>query len=194
MRERILQTAKELISRQGLKFTMADLAAELGTSKRTFYEHFDSKEQLIGAMVDEVIDEVKMTEQAIYRDDSLTNAQKLEAIIALLPKGIQFNDRRLIADLKRFLPEEWQKVDRLLQEEWGTVMKIIVDGIDAGEFRNLHVPTLIQMMKGATVALFEQDFLVHTNITLAESVRAMADVFMKGLVVVQGNAPGSNPN
>ncbi|MBO8165053.1 MAG: TetR family transcriptional regulator [Brevibacillus sp.] len=36
----MLQAAIELIQRNGIKFTMADLAAQLGSSKRTLYEHF----------------------------------------------------------------------------------------------------------------------------------------------------------
>ncbi|UUZ93713.1 TetR/AcrR family transcriptional regulator [Paenibacillus sp. P25] len=112
MRERLLQAAMELMKQRGLKFTVAELAARLGTSKRTIYEHFESKEQLIGVMVDEVIAELMEAEQEIYRDNRLTAAQKLRAILTLMPKGMQLSDNRLISDLMRFAPEEWRKVDR----------------------------------------------------------------------------------
>ena len=181
MRERILRTAQELINRQGLKFTMADLAAELGTSKRTFYEYFESKEQLISVMVDEVVAEIKESQQAIYQNKSLTNAQKLELALTLLPKGIHFNDRRLMADLKRFFPDEWKKIEQLLHEEWGAIAAIIAAGIDTGEFRNVHIATVVQMMKGASFSLFDPDFLTHTDNSLVEGVRAMGEVFLKGL-------------
>lgn len=181
MHERILQSAKELINRQGLKFTMADLAAELGTSKRTFYEYFESKEHLISVMVDEVVTEIKEAEQAIYQDRSLSSTKKLELVLTLLPKGIQLNDRRLIAELKRFAPEQWKKIEQLLHEEWGAVARIIAEGIHTGEFRNIHIPTVVQMMKGASFSLFDQEFLIQTDHSLVESVWAMADVFLNGL-------------
>lgn len=183
MRERLLQAAMELMKQRGLKFTVAELAARLGTSKRTIYEHFESKEQLIGVMVDEVIAELMEAEQEIYRDNRLTAAQKLRAILTLMPKGMQLSDNRLISDLMRFAPEEWRKVDRLLQEEWGTVRKIIEEGMAAGEFRPLHAQTLVQLMKGATASLYDQDFLMHTDSTLAEAVQTMADAFLNGMAL-----------
>ncbi|XOK60494.1 TetR/AcrR family transcriptional regulator [Paenibacillus elgii] len=182
MRERLLQAAMELMKRKGLKFTISDLAAELGTSKRTIYEHFESKEQIVGMLVDEAVSEVKRIEQAIYRDESLSCAQKLSAILTILPKGLQLGDHRLLSDLKRFAPDEWLKVDRLLQEEWGTVKAIIEEGIAAGQFRPVHVPTIVQLMKGASVSLFDADFLMNTDCTLGGAVRTMADVFLQGLI------------
>lgn len=182
MRERLLQAAMELMKRKGLKFTISDLAAELGTSKRTIYEHFESKEHIVGTLVDEAVSEVKRIEQGIYRDESLSCAEKLSAILAILPKGLQLGDHRLLSDLKRFAPEEWLKVDRLLQEEWGTVRAIIEEGVAAGQFRPVHVPTIVQLMKGASVSLFDADFLMNTDCTLAGAVRTMADVFVQGLI------------
>ncbi|MCP1311287.1 TetR/AcrR family transcriptional regulator [Paenibacillus tyrfis] len=182
MRERLLQAAMELMKRKGLKFTISDLAAELGTSKRTIYEHFESKEHIVGTLVDEAVSEVKRIEQGIYRDEGLSCAKKLSAILTILPKGLQLGDHRLLSDLKRFAPDEWLKVDRLLQEEWGTVRAIIEEGVAAGHFRPVHVPTIIQLMKGASVSLFDADFLMNTDCTLAGAVRTMADVFVQGLI------------
>ncbi|KZE74709.1 TetR family transcriptional regulator [Paenibacillus elgii] len=182
MRERLLQAAMELMKRKGLKFTISDLAAELGTSKRTIYEHFESKEHIVGTLVDEAVSEVKRIEQGIYRDESLSCAEKLSAILTILPKGLQLGDHRLLSDLKRFASDEWLKVDRLLQEEWGTVRTIIEEGIAAGQFRPVHVPTIVQLMKGASVSLFDADFLMNTDCTLAGAVRTMADVFLQGLI------------
>lgn len=193
MRERILRSAQELISQQGLKFTMADLAAEIGTSKRTFYEYFESKEHLIGVIVDEVVAEIKETGQAISQNPNLSNTEKLVLALTLLPKGVQLNDRRLIADLKRFAPEEWRKIERLLHEEWGAVAGIIAAGIDTGEFRNVHIPTVVQMMKGASFFLFDPDFLIRTDNSLVESIRAMADIFLKGLTA-EGTPFGESRN
>lgn len=50
MKERILATAEELFYRDGIRATGVDtIAAEVGISKRTLYNHFPSKEALIGA-------------------------------------------------------------------------------------------------------------------------------------------------
>jgi AcrR family transcriptional regulator len=50
MRERILDTADRLFYRQGIRAVGVDtIAAEIGISKRTLYNHFPSKDSLIAA-------------------------------------------------------------------------------------------------------------------------------------------------
>ena len=53
VRTRILSAFSERAKRDGLRsVVMGDLAAELGMSMTTLYDHFPSKEQLVAAMVD----------------------------------------------------------------------------------------------------------------------------------------------
>jgi AcrR family transcriptional regulator len=50
MKERILDTAERLFYRAGIRATGVDtIAAEVGISKRTLYNHFPSKDELIAA-------------------------------------------------------------------------------------------------------------------------------------------------
>jgi len=50
MKERILETADRLFYRQGIRAVGVDtIAAEIGISKRTLYNHFPSKDELIAA-------------------------------------------------------------------------------------------------------------------------------------------------
>lgn len=48
MREKIIDTAIEEFTKHGLKFTMNDVAKELGISKKTIYTIFESKQDVLG--------------------------------------------------------------------------------------------------------------------------------------------------
>jgi AcrR family transcriptional regulator len=53
MKERILETADRLFYRQGIRAVGVDtIAAEIGISKRTLYNHFPSKDALIAAYLE----------------------------------------------------------------------------------------------------------------------------------------------
>ncbi|UHA72206.1 TetR/AcrR family transcriptional regulator [Paenibacillus sp. 481] len=181
MRDRIRTAAIALLTERGLKFTTHELAARLGTSKRTIYQYYESKEQLISAIVDESIAEVIQTEQHIYNDSALTSVQKLYAVLSIVPQGLRLGDKRLLAEIKRYAPLEWEKINKLLQEEWGTVTAIVEAGIANGEFRPVHVQTIIQMMKGASAAIFDPEFLMHSSHTVTQNVAIMVDVLVHGL-------------
>ncbi|MCY9513395.1 TetR/AcrR family transcriptional regulator [Paenibacillus apiarius] len=190
MKERLMQAALDLMTLHGLKFTMSDLASELGTSKRTIYEHFSSKEDLIGAIVDESIAEVIQIEKGIYENDSLTWLEKLKQVLSIVPSGLKLSDRRLLAEMKRVAPKEWNKINNFLLEEWGwgTVKNILEKGIAAGDIRPVNVPSVLQMMIGASAAIFDPDFLMRSSCTLQQAVETMAEMVTLGLSASQANS------
>lgn len=182
MKKQLQETVLELIVQKGLKFTISDIAAKQGISKRTIYEHFESKQHLIESIVDDAIEEVKQKEQCI-RSTDWSNEQKLKAILSIVPSGLRFGDAELLNQMKRFAPNEWRKIDNLLRDEWGTVQEIIELGIQEGEFRPLDVPSMIQLLRGASMAIFDPDFLAQSTKSLEEVVATMVDVVMGGLII-----------
>jgi TetR/AcrR family transcriptional regulator, cholesterol catabolism regulator len=52
MKERIQQKANDLFRRYGVKsITMDEIAAQLGASKKTIYQYFSDKDELVSAVV-----------------------------------------------------------------------------------------------------------------------------------------------
>ena len=55
MKETVLKKSLELFIQNGFKtVTMDDIAKELGISKKTIYQHFSAKDELVKATVDYV--------------------------------------------------------------------------------------------------------------------------------------------
>ena len=52
MREKIIEATIREFSKNGLKFTMNDLAKQLGISKKTIYTVFESKQAVLVAVAD----------------------------------------------------------------------------------------------------------------------------------------------
>lgn len=57
---------------------MNDLAAALGTSKRTLYAYYSSKDQLVEAVVEQFIAEMKQMERDIYENERLNVLEKVK--------------------------------------------------------------------------------------------------------------------
>nr|WP_106781500.1 TetR/AcrR family transcriptional regulator [Lysinibacillus timonensis] len=181
MKKQIQETVLELIVEKGLKFTVHDIAKRQGISKRTIYEHFNSKQHIIEMIVDEAIEEVKQREQLIFQEKEWSYEQKLKAILLIVPSGLRFGDTKLLEQMKRFAPNEWVKIDHLLREEWQTVRQIIELGIQEGEFRPLNVPSVIQILRGASMAVFDPDFHTHASHSLSEALTTIVDVVLHGM-------------
>ena len=84
-RQKCIDCAIQLCSSQGLDFTMSQLAAQLGMSKKTLYVLFDSKEALLLAVVDTMFDAVKADEAKILARQDLSLADKVRQLVVVLP-------------------------------------------------------------------------------------------------------------
>ena len=71
MREKIIDTAIEEFTRNGLKFTMNDVAKALGISKKTIYTVFESKQDVLMAIADRYARDFTDMRQEIEADTEL---------------------------------------------------------------------------------------------------------------------------
>lgn len=84
-RERILRTARELFSDPGINATgIAEIIERARVSRRTLYQHFASKDELIVAYLRELAaDPRAMPQQLLMREDLTPRARLLEMFSAL---------------------------------------------------------------------------------------------------------------
>ena len=85
MREKIIDTAIEEFTKNGLKFTMNDVAKALGISKKTIYTVFESKQEVLVAIADRYAGDFTEMREEIERDGSLDTLEKLERLFCALP-------------------------------------------------------------------------------------------------------------
>lgn len=183
MRNRILMTATEEMAVHGIKFTMNDLAQKLAVSKRTLYEYFDSKEELIGAIVDQFLNEIRQQGMAVIKDDGLTMAEKIKRFQVIYPlKRYDPLTSRILDDIMHYLPEEREKIDRFREEEWGLIEKILHKGIEDRYFRPVDPAVIKMIFNGISDQLSNYKYLSQNNLIPKEATSIMADVLLNGLV------------
>lgn len=138
MEEMILAKAKELFLSYGLKsITMDDVAKSAGVSKKTIYQFFEDRNELLKAIVDDLIDQhSKLFTQCQEQADNAIHEVLLQATIpfnvwATVHPGFFF-------ELEKSLPELWKRLE--LHRE-----KILFPGI------------LANLEKGKTEHLYRVD-------------------------------------
>ena len=133
LRETILDGTMQVFNRKGLKFTMDDVASELGMSKKTIYTVFRDKETLFLEMVDYCFDTIKESEKRVLEDESLDTVGKIRAILGVLPESYRDIDFRQLYLLKDKFPKIYKKVEERLETGWETTIRLIEEGIEEGE-------------------------------------------------------------
>ena len=183
MRMRIMTSAMEEMNEQGTKFTMNQLAMRLGMSKRTLYEHFESKEVLIEAIVDAVILDLKQQRQEIVDNDSLGVREKLIAMLSVRPKVFPHTEDRVKLDLKRQYPGLWKRAHESTEDQWNMIDDVLRDGINQGLFRPVFVPVLRKILQGSVNAIADADFLYSHRKSFQDMIGHIIDVVLYGIVM-----------
>lgn len=78
---RLLKTASEIISEEGIKkLTMRSLSKKVGVSRTAPYRHFENKDALLLAIAGEGFNELTIRYQSVNRDKSLDSLSRLQNI------------------------------------------------------------------------------------------------------------------
>ena len=130
MKEEIVKRALNDFMQYGFKtFTMDDLASKMGISKKTLYEHFPSKNDLVEAVLDYALDmSCKNVDPFVQGDGSVIenvyrNQKKVKEIFNI-------NSDRPIWELQKYYSKTYERmeiefaksdarfIDKLLEKGW----------------------------------------------------------------------------
>ena len=130
MKEEIVKRALNDFMQYGFKtFTMDDLASKMGISKKTLYEHFPSKNDLVEAVLDYALDMNCKNVEAFVRGDGSVienvyrNQEKVKEIFNI-------NSDRPIWELQKYYSKTYERmeiefaksdarfIDKLLEKGW----------------------------------------------------------------------------
>jgi AcrR family transcriptional regulator len=188
MKSRILEKGTQLFFRYGVKsVTMDAIAAELGISKKTIYQHFADKDTMVLQVVEIFVqqDEVKWAEL----DKQFPNViEKMFKSFEMMKEMLTQMDPRLLFEIEKYFPKAY-KVFRDYNEK-GIHAHLITDfkkGIQFGYFRRDIDVELLARLRMAEVGLaFNPDFYPNNKLSLFETQMVLMDIFMRGILTEKG--------
>lgn len=142
----ILKNVGELYMKHGIRaVTMDMVAAEFGISKKTLYQYFKDKKDLIDQVINYYLDRSVLDIKMQCPGNSIDRIFSIRNHVAQLLK--QFNNN-LEFDLKKSYPDLYEKVHALKRKSiFKHTVKNINDGIDSGLFRAELEPEFIAKLQ-----------------------------------------------
>lgn len=190
MKEEIVKNALNNFMQYGFKtFTMDDLTSTMGMSKKTLYEHFPSKHNLVEAVLDYAL-EMSCTnvENFIQGEGSVienvyTNQKKVKEIFNI-------NSDRPIWELQKYYPKTYKRMEvEFAKSDARFVEKLLQKGWEEGLFRkDINVDFYkkfyinVQRLRSITNVFPEQEF------PFWETIYTLMEYFFRILVNEKGLA------
>lgn len=182
LKDTILQGTIQAFNKKGLKFTMDDIAAILGISKKTIYTVFRDKEELFLTMVDTIFDTIKESEQAIMDDEKLSTVEKIQKVLGVMPEGYQEIDFRQLYSLRDKYPKIYKQVEKRLETGWEPVLVLMEQGMKEGVIRQVRLPLVKLMMEAAVEQFFQRDILIRNQVTYTDALQEVVEILLQGIV------------
>lgn len=190
MKEEIVKNALNNFMQYGFKtFTMDDLASTMGMSKKTLYEHFPSKHNLVEAVLDYAL-EMSCTnvENFIQGEGSVienvyTNQKKVKEIFNI-------NSDRPIWELQKYYSKTYKRMEvEFAKSDARFLEKLLQKGWEEGLFRkDINVDFYkkfyinVQRLRSITNVFPEQEF------PFWETIYTLMEYFFRILVNEKGLA------
>ena len=158
-KEEIIRTTQEFISRNGIRAVRVDeIAQTLGISKRTLYEMFADKNDLIGACLDAMREEQQQRIVACRKRRSGNPLQKTVRLMNEYIENLYKVDHSFLTDLRRKVVfaehydehrEFWLKELALLLDQCRK-QELLLPEIDASAFAEQLMGTLLDLRLNGT--------------------------------------------
>lgn len=181
MRERIILAAAQEMNERSVKFTVEAVAARLGISKKTLYQNFSSKQALVSAIMDTVVENMENQIDVILDSDKPFTA-KLEALLCVQPDFVDKINDWVISDIERYLPAEWDKLVKHRRRRTQRLREILSQGVEQGQLRPIHVGLASEFCFVVGSQLLNYAFLQRVNVSMDEAFTAFSDVFLNGVL------------
>ena len=190
IKKRILDKIRDLFFKRGFsRVTMDELASELGISKKTLYNHFSGKAEMLELVVQDIKRELTSGVDRILLQDELNFKEKLLAILAYIGKTLAHLEPAFLIDLKKSNPEISKEIEAYKREAAFSRFSVLLDeGIKKGFVKqdvNKSMAVLVysSMIEMAT----NPEYIDNLPEDLKQGVPFSTTDIFKGMVLVMLN-------
>ncbi len=185
---RILEAAAELFKQHGFKnVTMDDLARRAGISKKTLYQHFENKAEVVA----QTQDFMHQSQSQACDVASLGGKNAIEGMMTvtrMLDKMYEQINPIAISELQRFYPETYMQFRKaMFVKSAESIADNMKRGIEEGLYRpDLDTEILSRLKVEMALLIFQPDGLFAGRPSYSRLHNVLSDHFMWGLMTPKG--------
>lgn len=186
---RIKQKAHDLVMQYGIRsVSMDDIASALGISKKTIYQYYADKDELVEAIIR---DKIAESEECCIADKSKAKDAIHEIFLAMEMVQEMFEEMNpsVIYDMEKFHPKAYAV---LHQHKYNFLYKVLKENIHRGItedlYRNdINIEVLIKARLECMMLAFNQQIFPKNKFSLIEVETALTEHFLFGLASPKGH-------
>jgi len=187
IKEKIICFSRSQFLKYGIRsVTMDMIADQMGISKRTIYENFSNKDELLENCILEAQNEQKIMMEEMFSGSSNVIEATLK-FIKIQINAINSINPVFLIELKKYYSDIWTKI--ISNEESGITLitSLIKKGVDEELFRNdINIEIVSRLINEQFKLLNNQDLFPEEKFSKAEIFENIAINFLRGIATDKG--------
>jgi TetR/AcrR family transcriptional regulator, cholesterol catabolism regulator len=187
-KERILKKADELFKRYGIRsVSMDDIAAQVGMSKKTLYQYYVDKEELVNAVFSTIMEHNKLccsscvqgAENALH--EVFLQFDQVQGMLAEMNPSVLY-------DMEKYHAPTFAKF-RAYQNEflYGMIRSNFERGVAEGIYRDdFDIEIITRFRISTMMSAFNTDLFPASRTNLVYVQQQLLDLFLYGIATAKG--------
>ena len=187
-REKILDIAREQFSKYGVRtVTMEDLARAAGISKKTIYQEFEDKKDLVKEVFARILEEDRKKMIQIQEGEDKV-IEHLVEMSQMMRERLTSINPLVIVEVQKYFPQAWKIFEEFktqcMQED---LIKVMDRGIELGYFRpEIDSKIMAKVRINQITSAFDPENFTNPNFNFVEEQMVLMDHFLHGIFTEKG--------
>jgi AcrR family transcriptional regulator len=187
-KERILKKADELFKRYGIRsVSMDDIAAQVGMSKKTLYQYYVDKEELVNAVFTTIMDQNKEScGSCVHHADNALHEVFLQ--FDQVQEMLAEMNPSVLYDMEKYHAPTFAKFKAYQNEFlYGMIRSNFERGVAEGLYRNdFDIEIITRFRINTMMSAFNLDLYPASRTNLVYVEQQLLDLFLYGIVTAKG--------
>ena len=188
VKKRILDYAEAKFFKKGFsRVTTDDIAHEVGISKRTLYENFANKEEIL---IELILKLQKTLNDRIDEINSRTDIfllEKSKLIIEVYFSYLQAVDKEFLEDIMKFSPKSLAKLNEMRRDSFDSIFyKMMNQAVEENLIRKDIPVDILAQLFFAMQEIIADKILANSNYTYKDISQYLFQIFTEGILSENG--------
>jgi AcrR family transcriptional regulator len=188
---RILSAAAREFFQHGFsRVTMDELSSKIGISKKTLYQYFPGKDQLVRSVIMRHMESARTGVAAILHNEDEDFILRLKNMMKIIGTHISAIGRSFIEDLKKNAPHIWEEIDEMRQELIKEYFaRMFKEGVESKVFRSDINPELFMVIYANTIrSVMNPEIIAQVPFMVTELFESIIDILFNGIITDQARS------
>ena len=188
VKDRILQKATDLFMRYGIRsITMDEIASQLGISKKTIYQFFTDKDEIVEAVTDRIIKQNE-EECKLFKSNSENAIHEIFIAVDETEEMLKAMNPLIMYDLEKYHPKSFKKFKNYKYQFMFAVIKENLErGIREEYYRDELDVDIISKHRIESIFMgFNQDLFPNSRYKISEVCYELAMSYLHSVTNARG--------